>query len=110
MSKYIKFGIKIKVLQQGDTLARYLFIITLDYCLRSAIDLREEDIGFTVRPRRSRRIGPLNIKDLDFADDVALLSNTATQVQKLLDTVEYAALRVGLHMNEKKNHGIQPAT
>ena len=42
------------VLLQGDTPAPYLFIITLDYCLRSAIDLREEDLGFTVRPRRSR--------------------------------------------------------
>ena len=56
---------------QGDTLAPYLFIITLDYCLRSAIDGREEDLGFTVRPRRSRRIGPFNITDLGFADDIA---------------------------------------
>ena len=52
---------------QGDTLAPYLFIITLDYCLRSAIDGREEYLGFTVKPRRSRRIGPLNFTDLDFA-------------------------------------------
>ena len=87
---------------QGDTLAPYLFIITLDYCLRSAIDGREEDLGFTVRPRRSRRIGPLNITDLDFADGIALLSNTASQAQELLDKVEHAALRVGLHMNVKK--------
>ena len=87
---------------QGDTLAPYLFIITLDYCLRSAIDGKEEDLGFTVRPRRSRRIGPFNITDLDFADDIALLSNTASQAQELLDKVEHAALRVGLHMNAKK--------
>ena len=87
---------------QGDTLAPYLFIITLDYCLRSAIDGREEDLGFTVRPRRSRRIGPFNITDLDFADDIALLSNTASQAQELLDKVEHATLRVGLHMNAKK--------
>ena len=87
---------------QGDTLAPYLFIITLDYCLRSAIDGREEDLGFTVRSRRSRRIGPFNITDLDIADDIALLSNTASQAQELLDKVEHAALRVGLHMNAKK--------
>ena len=53
---------------QGDTLAPYFFITTLDYCLRPAIDGREEDLGFTVRPRRSGRIGPFNITDLDFAD------------------------------------------
>ena len=70
--------------------------------MRSAIDGREEDLGFTVRPRRSRRIGPFNITDLDFADDIALLSNTASQAQDLLDKVEHAALRVGLHMNAKK--------
>ena len=95
-----EFEISAGVLQ-SDTLAPYLFIITLDYCLRSAIDGREEDLGFTVRPRR-RRIGPFNITDLDFADDIALLSNTASQAQELLDKVEHAALRVGLHMNAKK--------
>ena len=30
---------------QGDTLAPYLFIIVLDYCLRSAINGREEQLG-----------------------------------------------------------------
>ena len=63
---------------RGDTLSPYLFIITLDYCLRSAINGKEENLGFIERPRRSRRIGPLNIIDLDFAGDIALLSNTAS--------------------------------
>ena len=57
---------------------------------------------FTVRPRRSRRISPLNITDLDFADNIALLSNTASQAQEFLDKVEHATLRVGLHLNAKK--------
>ena len=87
---------------QGDTLAPYLFIIVLDYYLRSAINGREEQLGFTVNPRRSRRIGPLMVTDLDFADDIALVSDTACQAQELLDRVEDAALRVGLHMNAKK--------
>ena len=55
---------------QGDTLAPYLFIIVLDYCLRTAIGGDEEQLGFTIVPRRSRQIGPLNITDLDFADDI----------------------------------------
>ena len=87
---------------QGDTLAPYLFIIVLDYCLRSAIEGKEERLGFTITPRRSRQVGPLNITDLDFADDIALLSDTATQAQELLRNVENAALCVGLHMNAKK--------
>ena len=87
---------------QGDTLAPYLFIIVLDYCLRSAISGEEERLGFTITPRKSRRVGPLNMTDLDFADDIALLSDTATQAQELLNKVEDAALCVGLHMNAKK--------
>ena len=85
---------------QGDTLAPYLFIIVLnDYCLWSAIEGKEERLGFTIGPRRSRRVGPVNITDLDFADDIALLSDTAAQAQELLSNVENAALRVGLHTN-----------
>ena len=37
-----------------------------------------------------------------FADNIALLSDTASQAQQLLEYVEKAALRVGLHMNAKK--------
>ncbi len=87
---------------QGDTLAPYLFIIVLDYCLRTAIEGREEQLGFTINPRRSRRVGPLMITDLDFADDIALVSDTVLKAQELLERVESAALRVGLHMNAKK--------
>ena len=87
---------------QGDTLAPYLFIITLDYCLRAAIGGKEDTLGFTIKPRQSRRKGPISITDLDFADDIALLSNNMSQAQELLDVVEKAALKVGLHMNAKK--------
>ena len=91
---------------QGDTLAPYLFIIVLDYCLRSAIEGNEETLSFSIRPRRSHRVGPVNITDLDFTDDIALLSDTAAQAQELLSNVENAALRVGLHMNAKKTQFI----
>jgi hypothetical protein len=94
---------------QGDTLAPYLFIIVLDYCLRVAIAGREESVGFTIKPRQSRRVGPLMITDLDFADDIALLSNTAVQEQEFLEKLESTALHVGLHMNANKTnqiHGI----
>ena len=40
---------------QGDTLAPYLLIIVLNYCLRSAIEGKEERLGFTISPRRSRK-------------------------------------------------------
>ena len=40
--------------------------------------------------------------NLDFANDIALLSDTASQAQELLENVEKAALQVGLHLNTKK--------
>ena len=55
-----EFEILVGVLQ-GDTLAPYLFIIVLDYCMRTAIEGRQYVLGFTVNPRRSRRVGPLMV-------------------------------------------------
>ncbi len=87
---------------QGDTLAPYLFIIVLDYALRKAIDGKEETFGFTVNGRRSRRVGPTIITDLDFADDIALISNEIEQAQQLLLNVERECKKVGLRLNTKK--------
>ena len=39
---------------QGDTLAPFLFIIVLDYAMRKAMAGKEEELGFTITPRRSR--------------------------------------------------------
>ena len=39
---------------------------------------------------------------LDFADDLALLSNTIQNAQSLLHDLEVAAERVGLFMNASK--------
>ena len=41
------------------------------------------------------------VNDLDFADDKAIVCDTACQAQELLG-VEDADLRVGLHINAKK--------
>ena len=51
---------------QGDTLAPYLFIICLDYILRTSIDLMKEN-GFTLTKVRSRRYPAQMITDADYA-------------------------------------------
>ena len=73
---------------QGDILVPYLFVIALDYALREANDGREEELGFQLDKRQSRRIGPEVLTDLDFADDIALLSGEVQQAQELLSRVE----------------------
>ncbi len=45
---------------------------------------------------------PVTITDQDFADDIALVSNTIEQAQDLLLSVEEECLKVGLHLNTKK--------
>ena len=57
---------------QGDTLAPYLFIICLDYVLRTSIDKIKEN-GFELTKKRSRRYPAKTITDVDYADDIAIL-------------------------------------
>jgi len=94
------FEIQAGVLQ-GDTLAPFLFILALDYAMRQAT-FHPHQTGFTLHPRRSTRHPEITITDADFADDIALLSDTCEKAQLLLQRVESAAEIIGLHINEKK--------
>ena len=88
---------------QGDTLAPFLFIIVLDYALRKALGGgKEQELGFTINPRRSSRHPKETLADLDFADDIALLSNLIKQAQELLLRVERECNNVGLGLNGPK--------
>ena len=86
---------------QGGTLAPYLFIICLDYVLRSSIDkIREK--SFELTRKRSRRYPAKTITDADYADDIGLLANTPNQAETLLHSLERAAADIGLHVNAYK--------
>ena len=86
---------------QGDTLAPYLFIICLDYVLRTSIDKIREN-GFELTKRRSKRYPAKTITDADYADDLAILANTPNQAETLLHSLERAAAGIGLHVNANK--------
>ena len=73
--------------QQGDTLAPYLFIICLDNVLRTSTDKIKEN-GFKLTKERSRRYPAKTITDADYADDIALLVNTPAQAETLLHGLE----------------------
>ncbi|XDV26400.1 hypothetical protein PO909_030130 [Leuciscus waleckii] len=87
---------------QGDTLAPFLFIIVLDYALKKAISGREQELGFTLTPRKSSRHPAVVLTDLDYADDISLLSDNMEQAQELLHRVELECTKVGLRVNAKK--------
>ena len=75
---------------QGDTLALYLFIICLDYVLRTSIDRIREN-GYELTKKRSRRYPAKTITNTDYTDDIAILANTPNQAEKLLHSLERAA-------------------
>ena len=94
------FDIVAGVLQE-DTLAPYLFIICLDYVLRTLIDKIKEN-GFELAKKRSRRYPAKTITDADYSGDIALLTNTPNQAETLLHTLERTAAGIGLHVNAHK--------
>ena len=88
---------------QDDTLSPYLFAIVLDFVMRKAF---EGELGFHLN-RRSRRTPPTVVTDLDFADDIALLTEEIKQAHDMVTKLENEAAKVGLHCNSKKTE-VQP--
>ena len=82
-------------------LAPYLFIICLDYVLRTSIDNIKEN-GFVLTKKRSRGYPAKTITDADYVDDIVLLANTPNRAETLLHSLERAAAGVGLHVNAHK--------
>ena len=68
------FNIVAGVLQEV-ILAPYLFIICLDYVLRTSID-KMKDKSFNLTKKRSRRYPAQTITGADYNDDIALKTNT----------------------------------
>ena len=91
------FDIVAGVLQEGP-LAPYLFIIYLDYVLRTFIDNIKEN-SFAQTKKRSRRYPAKTITDADYADEWAMLANTPAPAKTLLQSLERAAAGIGLHIN-----------
>ena len=76
------FDIVVGVLQ-GDTFAPYLFIICLDYMLRTSTD-KMKDNDFKLAKVRSRRYPAQSIMDVDYTNDIALRANAPARAEILL--------------------------
>ena len=73
----------------------YLFIICLDYVLRTFI----KENGFKLTKERTRRYPAKTITDADYADDIAILANAPAQAETPLHSLEQAAAGIDLHVN-----------
>ena len=80
----------------------YLFIIAVNYAMRKAIS-NLAYCGFTLEKAKSRRHPALCITAIDYADDIALLSDSVDKAEKLLHNVEMAAKLIGLHTYQNKH-------
>ena len=85
----------------GDTLAPYLFIVCLDYVLKTSIDKIKEN-GFELTKKRNRRYLAKTITDADYTDDMVILATTPVQAETLLHTLQRAAAGIDLHVNAHK--------
>ena len=94
------FDIVAEVLK-GDTLAPHLFIICLDYVIKTLFNKIKEN-GFEMTKKKSGRFFTETITDADYADDIALLANAAAQAETLLHSVERTVAVIGLHVNAHK--------
>ena len=97
------FSVNTGVLQ-GDTLAPFLFIIVIDYVLREA--MQRQELGVQLCRREGSRRPAKYLTDLDFADDIALVSHTIDNAQSLLQQLESAAATVGLFINKSKTKAL----
>ena len=67
---------------QGYPFAPFLFIMVLDYALRTVIDDRE---GLTFNTSRSSIHPACHLSDLDYADDIAMFADTMQEAEPLLN-------------------------
>lgn len=79
--------------KQGCILSPLLFSILLDDVMRKAINNKKKGIQWGLTE---------NLEDLDFADDICLLSQNRQHMQDKIEALETEASKVGLKINKGK--------
>ena len=87
--------------RQGCLLSPLLFAVIIDWITRT-FDKESDTSGVTICTRRSSREPEVSLKDLDYADDIALLECSRHCLQKSSSKVEEISSRTGLTFNAEK--------
>ena len=83
---------------QGCLLSPFLFLLVIDWIMKTTIEGRNNGIQWTLTTQ---------LDDLDFADDLALLSHNHRQMQEKTSQHETNSARTGLNINKKKKSKVK---
>ena len=78
-----------------------MFMLCLDYVFWISIDLIKEN-DFTLKKARNRRYPTESLTDIDYADDVALLTNRPVHAEFQLHSLQQAAGGIDLYVHANK--------
>lgn len=84
--------------RQGCIMSPMLFLVAIDWVMRKTVGNKQRGIRWTITSL---------LEDLDFADDIALLSNNAEHLQRKTEDLSKYANQVGLKINKKKTKTMQ---
>ena len=84
----VKTGVK-----QGCVMSGFLFLLAIDWIMHETTSQANTGIRWKFTSQ---------LEDLDFADDIALVSTNHSQMQKKMDKLSKTAERVGLNISQSK--------
>ena len=84
----VKTGVR-----QGCFLSPFLFLLAIDWIMKKTTQNRRNGIQWTPRSQ---------LGDLDFADDLALLSHSHQQMQEKTELLNTVSTQLGLNINRSK--------
>ncbi|VDO94186.1 unnamed protein product [Schistosoma margrebowiei] len=81
--------------RQGCLLPPFLFLLVIDWIMKTSTSEGKRGIQWTSR---------MQLGDLDFSDDLALLSQSQQQMQEMTTSVATASAAVGLNTHKRKRN------